>query len=85
MKTFEYLEFNDDSFVFDSKLYTKEEALEIVKEAGVFEDYTVDDVKESYCAYRFSPSICQPEWGTNGAYFLVEDNARGSFKVWVIK
>jgi len=84
-KIFDYMEFNDDSFVFAQDKYTKETALERAKEeTDVFDDYTIDDIKENYVAFRFNPHYCQSEFGSNGYYTFVKKRAIGSFAVWVI-
>jgi hypothetical protein len=85
MKQFDYIEFNDATMVFDAEKYTPEQALEIAKKADdVYDDFKVEDVKEKYCAFRFDPDTCQEAWGTNGAYFIVPQGRRGSFKVYVV-
>lgn len=85
IKRFNYGEFDNNDFVFNQDKYSKEEALSIAqKETDSFDDYTVEDVKEAYVAYRFDPSYCQHEFDSNGAYFYVPKGSRGSFPVWVI-
>ncbi len=82
-KKFDYMEFNNDSWVFDSETYSKEEALEIFKsEAERDEDYKVDDVKEDYVAFRLG---INKSLFPNGAYWLGMKGKRGAFKVWVIE
>lgn len=73
-------------FVVNAKKHTKEEVLELYKAEGDYPDRvgfrkpTLEDIHESFVAYRFTDS---PEF--EGAFYtFVEEGSRGSFPVWVI-
>ena len=75
-------EFNNNSFVIAADNVTKEEALKVAQgETECYYDYTADDVKEDYAAWRLGMDNYE---FPDGAYWLGMKGKRGAFPVFVI-
>ena len=83
MRNFDYMEFDNDSWYFDQKKYTKEQALKIYNEESGLDPATIEDVKEGSVCW-FPRCFDYPY----GCYSDVTNSShpkyRNEFPVWVI-
>lgn len=93
MAKFDFMVFDDDSFVVHASKYTKEQALELFNseegsyyykkmlEAGKCRAATIDDVEKSWCKW-----VAKAPFGHDfeGGCYLARTGGRGSFPIWII-
>jgi hypothetical protein len=93
MAKFDFMVFDDDSFVANANVYTKEQVLELFNgsekpfayqkmlNAKTGRIATIDDVNESICKY-----VAKAPEGHDfkGGCYILHKAGRGSFKVWYI-
>ncbi len=81
MKSFEYMEFDNDNWYFDQKKYTKQQSVDIYNEESGLDPVTIEDVEEGKVCWfpkkQDYPDGCYVDV-TNTRPYMKE------FPVWVI-